>query len=239
MKVSSSTVEGVTICGPETPEFEQALVEILGRAPRELLRPALPFSVIVENISIRAIALLGVRFDMVGARAKQYSVVHYADTLRNPEKAELRPGAKRFVCAEPAYTSLVLRGEAVANTRGRMNLDNLRRMLQIKASLDCVAFDDGEFQGPDSQGALERFTNESAAEKALLAQVLELQEGSISAIERILFEAVQDPEERGRRTVARRLIEGLEAGGRDELLLRVRAWRCRIALFSPSAATVV
>src|SRR5207245_115255 len=103
---------------------------------------------------------------------------HYADTLRNPEKSELRPGARRFVCAEPAYTSLVIRGEAVPDTRGRMNLDNLRRMLQIRASLDCVAFEDGTFQGPDSQGGLNRFTRESAAEAALLAQILEHETGS-------------------------------------------------------------
>jgi hypothetical protein len=230
MKVTPSSVEGVPIHGPDEDRFEAALTDILGRAPRELLRPALPFSVIVENASCKSIALLGVRFDMVGPKAKQYSVVHYADTLRNPERAELRPGAKRFICAEPAYTMLVIRGEAVPYTRGRMNLDNLRRMLQVRASLDCVAFDDGSFHGPDSQGSLGRFTMENVAETALIAQVLDLEAAHIASIEKILFEAVQDPLERGRRTVARKLIEGLEAGGRDELLARAKSWRCRIAL---------
>jgi len=230
MKVTPSCVEGVRLHGPDAEQFERALTGILGRAPRELLRPALPFSVIVENASRNAIALLGVRFDMTGPKAKQYSVVHYADTLRNPEKAELRPGANRFVCAEPAYTLLVIRGEAVPQTRGRMNLDNLRRMLQIRASLDCIAFDDGAFHGPDSQGSLERFTLERAAETALLAQVLGLEGSAIALTEAILYEAVQDPVQRGRRTVARKLIEGLESGGRDELLLRARNWRCRMAL---------
>jgi hypothetical protein len=230
MKVAPSSVEGVAIYGPDAPEFEPALVNILGRAPRELLRPALPFSVIVENRADCSVALLGVRFDMVGPKSKQYSVLHYADTLRNPEKAELPPGARRFVCAEPAYTSLVIRAESVASTRGRMNLDNLRRMLQIRATLDCIGFADGSFHGPDSQGALNRLTRERAAEQALIAQVLELGAGSISALQDILFAAVQDPEERGRRTVARKLIEGLEEGGRDELLLRARNWRCRMAL---------
>jgi len=230
MKVIPSGIEGIAIYGPDAPEFEPALIAILGRAPRELLRPALPFSVIVENLSPRSVTLLAVRFDMLGAKAKQYSVIHYADTLRNPEKAELGPGAKRFVCAEPAYTSLVVRAESVASTRGRMNLDNLRGMLQIRATLDCVAFDDGAFIGTDSQGALDRFTREREAEQALIAQILELQAASISAIEAILFAAVQDPGERGRRTVARRLIEGLESGGRDELLQRARSWRYRMAL---------
>ncbi|MDQ1470543.1 MAG: hypothetical protein QOJ99_2023 [Bryobacterales bacterium] len=230
MKVTPSAVEGVNIYGPDAPEFESALVKILGRAPKELLVPALPFSVIVENASARAICLLGVRFDMTGPKARQYSVLHYADTLRNPEKGELRPGTKRFVCAEPAYTSLVIRGEVVADTRGRMNLDNLRRMLHIRASLDCIAFDDGTFYGPDSQGGLERFARESAAEAALLAEVLDLQSASIATIEAVLYEAVQDPLNRGRRGVARKLIEGLEAGGRDELIHRARSWRCRMPL---------
>ena len=80
-------------------------------------------------------------------------MVHYADTLRNPEKADFRPGSGRFICAEPAYTSLVIRGAEAAATRGRMNLDNLRRMLRIRASLDCIAFADGRFEGPDTQRA--------------------------------------------------------------------------------------
>jgi hypothetical protein len=230
MKVAESSIDSVLIYGPDAPEFEPALIEILGRAPRELLRPALPFSVIVENRSTRAVTLLGVRFDMVGARAKQYSVVHYADTLRNPEKAELRPCGKRFVCAEPAYTSLVIRAESVASTRGRMNLDNLRRMLQIRACIDCVAFDDGSFHGPDSQSALDRFTRERESENALVSQVLELEAGSISAIEAVLFAAVQDPEDRAKRALAKKLIEGLEAGGRDQLRETARNWRCRMPL---------
>jgi hypothetical protein len=186
--------------------------------------------VIVENVSDLPIALLGVRFDMIGQKAKHYSVVHYADTLRNPEKAALRPGVKRFVCAEPAYTSLVVRGEVVADTRGRMNLDNLRRMLQICASLDCVAFADGAFHGPDSQCAFDRFAREREAEAALLAEVLAMESTPVASIEAVLFEAVQDPAERGRRTVARKLLEGLESGGRDELLFRAKSYRRRIAL---------
>ena len=230
MKVTESTVPGVRMFGPDAPEFEPLLVRILGRAPRELLRPALPFSVIVENVAERAISLLGVRFDMTGAKARQSSVVHYADTLRNPEKSDLKPGTTRFICAEPAYTSLVLRGEVVANTRGRMNLDTLRRMMQIRATLDCVAFDDGQFHGPDTQGALERITGERAAELALLAEVIRLEDGPLAAVETLLFEAVQDPEDRGRRTAARKLIDGLETGGRDELMARAKGYRCRIPL---------
>ena len=230
MKVAASSVPGVRLHGPDSPEFETALTAILGRAPRQLLRPALPFSVIVENNSSRTIALLGVRFDMLGARAKEYSVVHYADTLRNPEKADLRPGVTRFVCAEPAYTALVIRGEVAADTRGRMNLDNLRRMLQIRASLDCVAFADGSFHGPDSQGAFDRLSEERRAEAALLAEMLGLEAAPPAHVETLLTEAVQDASSRGRRNVARTLLEGLAAGGMRDMLARARSYRCRIAL---------
>jgi hypothetical protein len=235
MKAAESTVKCVKMFGPDAPEFETHLVEILGRAPRELLRAALPFSVIVENASDRPVALLGVRFDMVGPKAKTYSVVHYADTLRNPEKADLGPGAIRFICAEPAYTSLVLRGEVVANTRGRMNLDNLRRMLQIRATLDCVAFDDGAFHGPDTQGAFGRIMDEREAELALLGEVARLEAEPVAQLEALLFEAVLDPSDRSRRAVARKLIEGLESGGRDELNARVKGYRCRIPLVRKAA----
>ena len=96
MKVLPSSVAEIAIHGCDSPEFHAALPGILGRAPRELLEPALPFSVIVENKSEPAVALLGVRFDMTGPKGTQYSVVHYADTLRNPEKADFLPGQRAF-----------------------------------------------------------------------------------------------------------------------------------------------
>jgi hypothetical protein len=237
MKVVPSTVEGVALHSPNSAGFETALASILGRAPRELLRPAIPFSIIVENQSSRKIALLGVRFDMLGPKAKPYSVVHYSDTLRNPEKGDFGPGAQRFICAEPEYTSLVIRGDVAPQTRGRMNLDNLRRMLRIRASLDCVAFEDGQFAGPDTQQAFERFAHERVIETELLNTILAMNEAPLAAIEECLCKAVQDPEERGRRTVARKLLEGLEAGGPEEMRNRAETWRCRIPLWrEPPAA---
>src|SRR5258708_36751993 len=97
MKIEPGSVAGVELIGPDSPGFTSALESLLGRAPDDALRPALPYSAIARNHDSRAIALLGVRFDMIGKRAKPYSVVHYADTLRYPEKAGLTPGGMRFV----------------------------------------------------------------------------------------------------------------------------------------------
>jgi hypothetical protein len=93
MKVLPSSVVGIALLSPDSPDFEPALAAILGRAPRELLRQALPYSVIVENNSDRAVSLLGVRFDMLAPKGKHYSVVHYSDTLRNPLKGDSSPAA--------------------------------------------------------------------------------------------------------------------------------------------------
>ncbi len=231
MKVVPSTIAGILIHGPDSPEFSASLASILGRAPKDLLRPALPYSVIVENASDRTVSLLGVRFDLLGPKGKQYSVVHYADTLRNPSKSDIKPGSRRFVCAEPDYTALVIHGGVVANTRGQMNLDNLRKMLGAKASVDCVAFSDGEFIGPDSQGAFDRFARERESELALVGQVLEMESGPLDKIEALLVEAVQDFDHRSRRHAARKLLEALELAGRDELFERARSYPGRIALW--------
>jgi hypothetical protein len=59
------------------------------------------------------------------------------------------------------------------------------------------------------------------------------------ALERMLFAAVQDPVERGRRLVSRKLIEGLQTGGRDELFSRARAYRCRIPLYRQKSDAAV
>ncbi len=222
----------VELIRPEDAGFHDAIETILGRPPDEVLAPALPYSVIVRNHDTRAVALLGIRFDMMAPRLKTYSVVHYADALRHPERADLRPEAMRFVCAEPLYTNLVLRGERSVDRRGPMNLRNLRTMLQVRPSLDCVAFDDGHFAGPDSLGAFDRFEREREAEMTLLAELgreefggeeIGGQDGAMeSVLTRAAELAVQPGNDalRARRTLARRLLAG--AGDRRP---RIRLWR--------------
>src|SRR5580658_7991775 len=164
MQVEPSSIADLELIGPDAEGFRDAVELLLGRAPDTVLEPALPYSAIVRNHRSRAVALLGVRFDMTGPKAKSYSVIHYADTLRYPEKAGVPPGAMRFVCAEPLYTDLVLRRAREIDPRGPMNLENLRKAFEIRASLDCAAFDDGQFAGPDSLGAFERLGIEREAE---------------------------------------------------------------------------
>ncbi|MEP6714479.1 MAG: hypothetical protein ABJC09_02830 [Terriglobia bacterium] len=202
MKVHPSTIPGVAIHGPQAQEFRSALGTILGHEPQVELQPAIPFSVMVSNNSARAVAFLGVRFDLLDARGKRSSVVHYADTLRYPEAADFRPGARRFVCAEPAYTALVMRGEPIT-ARGRMNLDNLRRMLQVRATVDCVVFDDGEFAGPDSERTFDRLTAERVIEAGFLAE-LEAAEDRAA----FLATTAGDSRERVLQTAARKILDG-------------------------------
>jgi hypothetical protein len=216
MSVGPGSVKGVELIGPGAPEFGSALESILGRAPDRALVPALPYSVIAQNSDTRAIALLGIRFDMVGPKLKPFSVVHYADKLRQPEKADLMPGGRRFVCAEPRYTDMVLRREHEVDQRGRMNLENLRTVVHIEASLDCVAFDDGQFAGPDSLGAFERFERERDAEIRFLAEISKPD----CAIGELLAEAAGTP-----------ALRMLTRGGSDELAERARDHRVRIKLW--------
>jgi len=226
MKITPSSVTGITLVGPESGEFEEALAPLLGRTPRELLAPALPYSVIVENRFTRAISLLGVRFDMVGSHAKPYSVIHYADTLRNPERSDFLPGTARFVCAEPSFTALLLRRDSDMSSHGRSNLDNLRRMLNFRATLDCVAWDNGRFEGPDSFDAFGRLAQQRETEAEFTAMAVATDEP-----ERLLNAAVDDPANRVRRALAMKLLEGLQEGGQEEMLVRARSHRLKIAVW--------
>jgi len=234
MQVEPSSVPNVNLIGPDAGGFNDAVELLLGRTPDSVLKPALPYSVIARNNDSRAVALLGIRFDMVGPQAKSYSVIHYADTLRHPEKAALTPGATRFICAEPLYTDLVLRRAAEVDQRGPMNLANLRKTLQIRAVLDCAAFDDGQFEGPDSLGAFDRFESEREAEIAFVEEVLKPE----CAVEKLLKQAIEVPPAKvrdrallARRVLAKRLYEGLAAGGLDEVAALARSHRLRIRLW--------
>jgi hypothetical protein len=116
-----------------------------------------------------------------------------------------------------------------------MNLKNLRTMLRVSGSIDCVAFEDGQFAGPDSLQAFERFECEREAEIALLA---ELGQGDCAA-EAVLARAMDIPAERSRdrgplarRALARRLHQAFTAGGAAEMAtlaanhrLRLQLWR--------------
>ncbi len=237
MQVEPSSIADLDLIGPDAEGFGEAVESLLGRAPDrvpyDVLEPALPFSTIVRNRDSRAVALLGVRFDMAGPRAKPYSVIHYADTLRYPERAGIPPGTMRFVCAEPLYTDLVLRRGRDIDRRGPMNLENLRKAAQVRASLDCAAFDDGQFAGPDSLGAFERLEIEREAEIAFLEEVLQ-PNGDVEAILKDAMEvpiaSARDRANLARRVLAKRLSEAFAAGGPDEVASRARNHRLRIKL---------
>jgi hypothetical protein len=228
MKTAPSMIEGVRLIAPDTEEFESELKPLLGRAPRELIAPALPYSVIVANDSAHPIALLGIRFDMTGPYAKPYSVIHYADTLRNPEKSDLQPGTRRFVCAEPSFTALLLRRDSDLSSRGRHNLDNLQKTLDISASIDCVAFDDGRFEGPDTQSAFERLAQQRQMEASFLIEVV-----SMSAVDAdsYLRAAIEDTGDRARRMLARKLLEGLESAGPEGMMREASQHRLKMAVW--------
>jgi hypothetical protein len=228
--------ERVELIQPGAAGFDAALESILGRPPDHILTPALPYSVIVRNCDTRAIALLGIRFDLVGLKGTA-SVVHYADTLRHPEKTDFRSGTLRFVCAEPSYTDMVLRGAADVHKRGRMNLENLFTVLQARPSLDCVGFDDGQFAGKDSLGAFARFAREREAEIAFLAELARPD----CAVRAVLEQAMEIPSAKARdrasiarRTLAKRLYEGFVAGGLSDVSERARNHRVRISLWRVS-----
>ena len=234
MKIAPGNIAGVELIGQDEGSFPDAVEALYGRAPDAVLRPALPFSVVAVNRTQRVVALLGVRFDMLNPKAKAYSVVHYADTLRHPEKAALQPGAMRLVCAEPLYTDLVLRRASEVHARGPMNLETLRKALQVRASVDCVAFGDGEFAGPDSLAAFDRFEVERQAELAFIAEVL----AAGSSADRIIAKEVdaapattRDRALLARKFLARRLHETLETGGADAALEGARKHRVRIKLW--------
>jgi len=224
VKVEPSSVAGIELAGPDAATFIPAVEALYGRVVDDVLRPALPYSVIARNEGSRTIALLGIRFDMTGPNGKKYSVIHYADALRHPEKAELVPGAVRFVCAEPLYTDLVLRQAREIDHRSRMNLDNLRKALRIRASVDCAAFDNGQFEGPDSNGAFDRLERERRTESEFVQEVLRKEASNMEAF---LQEAVEISECKG---LARRWLSALQQAGPEEARARTANHRLRIKL---------
>ena len=209
---------------PGSERFNETLNAILGGPPGEWLKPALPWSVIAENCSGQAIALIGVRFDLISRKGQKMSVIHLADTLRNPEKAEFAPETCRFFCAEAEYAAVAARRGTEVSRRAELNLQNLRTMLRVRASVDCIAYCDGRFEGPDTGGAFERFTRQRAAEQSLIAAVLERQ------VTREDLARELSASDSARRALAGKLLDALSAGGADGMFECAKLHRLRAAL---------
>ena len=238
MTIDPGIIANLDLLGPAEDAFLPAVETLLGRPADGVLKAALPYSVVAVNRTPRAVALLGVRFDMQNPRAKAYSVIHYADTLRHPENAALQPGAMRFVCAEPLYTDFVLRRATEVHARALLNLHVLRQALEIRASIDCAAFDDGEFAGPDSLSAFERFATERQAELSLLAEILvpgAPAERIVGNCINALAAMTSDRAVLARKVLARRLQEAQQSGGSGALAECARAHRVRVALWRAQA----
>jgi len=216
--------DSVALHLPGSDGFNEGLNAILGGAPGEWLKPALPWSVIAENCSGQAIALIGVRFDLTSRKGQKMSVIHLADTLRNPEKAEFAPGTRRFFCAEAEYAAVAARRGAEVSRRAQMNLQNLRTTLRVRASVDCIAYCDGRFEGPDTGGAFERFTRQRVAEQSLISAVLDDQVTREDLAKEL---NAKDP---ARRALAGKLLDALSGGGSDGMLECARLHRLRAAL---------
>jgi hypothetical protein len=105
-----------------------------------------------------------------------------------------------------------------------MNVKNLRTMVSVRASIDCFAFADGRFCGPDTGGAFERFRVQRESEQALISGVLsaEIRE------EHLLTELNSDNSVR--RALAAKLIDQLMQGGAQAMLDCARRHRSRIEL---------
>ena len=227
MIVTPSAVPGIALIGPDEAAFGPALAMTGSAVSLDQLTPSLPFSVVVANQSERPVALFAIRFDMLDAKAKPCSVVHYADTLRNPERPGLLPGAFRFVCAEAAFTSLALEGRAPA-ARTKLNVVNLRKMVQMRVSLDCAAFADGTFDGADSLGAFDRLARERQQELEFTGEFALLADQPAAALAWVVKIAGEG--DRIRRAQARVLLEAFASGGWEAMQVRSRGHRVRIAL---------
>jgi hypothetical protein len=239
MRVEPSGIEGIELAGSGSPIFHTGL-KLLGQtAPDKSLKAAFRFSAIVINRTERMIALLGLRFDMTLRTGKACSVVHYADTLRFPEQASIAPGTARLVCAEPYYTDRMLGREPVAREaaeRARMNIDNIRLGRNHRARLDCIAFADGEFLGPDTRGAFERIAAERAEELELMNAIM-----GGAEIAALLDDELKNPDTpRTRRALAQRLKGLFDSEGAAAAIDFARNHRPRSPLWrSDTAKSVV
>jgi hypothetical protein len=224
-----TTIPGVSFVGYGDPNFPAALLKAMPSANHSDLAPVLPFGAVVTNTGTKVIAYVAVRFDYTDpATGKARSSSQAINRTTAHQSEWIKPGEALFF-APTNWHPLTARvpdpeaESAVATSMQRYAGDSLT------ASLDAVAFDDGEFDGPDVGNHYGEMTVAWTARQDLFRE-LQLMSGSSDADILARLEAIKrEPPSQSPSTVEAALLEGVRTRTRQltavQLSSRLKASR--------------
>jgi hypothetical protein len=170
LTVTPSAIPDVEVIGPQSPDFQALVTQIVGDERPLGLAVALPYGVVIRNHAPYSITAV----DTVWTAADRVLLDAADSLLRNPA-LYIRPGQAALVVPPGIFESpRQLRIFADGTTRYH-RLENFLNSTSATVTVDSVVFDSGQFVGADRYYAFEQWQAQIQAPRDLAAIVLEKQ----------------------------------------------------------------
>jgi hypothetical protein len=185
--VQPSTISGFDIVGPQNPDFAAAVAETVGSDLPPVLKPWLPYGVVIKNNSLQPLAGICVVWTRdLNAGPLGYVGGPCATWLESRKPFQLQPGKTvlafpDWILQEPGELKPFRDPKLLSDWRD--GLANFQRAHTLAISLDSVVFASGQFVGPDATNQYKRFQAHINAPRNVATTLLEKKTtGTISDI---------------------------------------------------------
>ena len=184
--VQPSTIPGIEIVGPQDSGFAAAVADTVGSDMPPILKPWLPYGVVVKNNSLQPLAGICV----VWTRDLNAGPLGYLGgpcaTWLERKPFQLQPGRTilafpDWILQEPGALKPFRDPKLLSNWKD--GLANYQRAHTLAVSLDSVVFASGQFAGPDATYQYQRSQARINAPRSVATALLEKKAtGTISDI---------------------------------------------------------
>ncbi len=225
LTVLPSTIQGVELVGPESPEFGALVTQVVGPDRPIGLAASLPYGVVIRNRTSQAI----VAIDTVWTAADRI-LLNAADAMFNKQILYVQPGQMALAIPPGIFQNpRQLQVFANGTTEGH-RLNNFQNPGNVTAAVDGVVFESGQFAGANRHGAFEEWEAQIQAPRDLAASVLRKHESQsvgeiVSWIEELagVRRSPADPHTRETVFSARVLLAIYRSKGEAELYSRAKS----------------
>jgi hypothetical protein len=187
MSVTPSTISGVELIGPQSPEYGTEVDQIFGAIRSEYLNAWLPYGVALHNGTSQKIVALAVRWDATNTKGQ----TNRAGTIQMEafsDPAHQMPPGKVGV-ALPSLTFFMEGSKLPRQSQltpppgyvpsGNGNLPHFQSAQSVKAMLDGVVFASGQFVGPNTTQAYEGYLADTTVPPQVASKVLEMKAAGV------------------------------------------------------------
>lgn len=170
--VSPSTISGVDLIPPQSPDYWTTVEQLLGAARPGTLNSWLPYGAVLKNGSSQAIVALAIRCEITNASGQIFSSL-MENSIFNDRRRQIAPGASIVALPRSVLNGQRLPEEfRAARPAANRELTEIQTARALQMSLDGVVFASGQFAGPDTGQEYEDFQQVVAARPQVASKVL-------------------------------------------------------------------